>query len=190
MALLKALEERSQHACELCTSNTDGLEAYAIPPKDDSTIEHQVVLCATCLQKIKENDFSDTDYWRFLSGSIWSEVPAVQVMAYKLLSKLKATDWAAETLESVFIEENLVEWAQAEDALATAPHVDCYGALLAAGDTVVLTQNLNVKGTSFTAQKGTVVKNIRLVHDDPTHIEGKVNGTTIYILTKYLKKGS
>ena len=36
---------------------------------------------------------------------------------------------------------------------------------------------------------GTVVKNIRLVHDNIEQIEGKVEGQTIVILTKYLRKG-
>ena len=190
MALQKILEDRSKGECELCTQNDTDLAAYAVPPKDESGPENQVVLCETCFTKVRADDFSDTNYWRFVTGSIWSEVSAVQAMSYKILSKLKETDWADEALESVFLEDNIIEWANAEDELAQEPHKDCFGALLSPGDNVVLIQNLNVKGTSFTAQKGTVVKNIRLVHDDPTHIEGKVNGTSIYILTKYLKKGS
>lgn len=190
MALQKVLEERSNSECELCNSKEIELHAYAIPPKDDSDTDNQIVVCTTCLDKIKVTDYSDHNYWRFATGTIWSEVPAVQTMSYKILTKLKETDWAGETLESVFLEENIIEWANAEDELAQEPHKDCFGALLSQGDNVVLTQNLNVKGTSFTAQKGTVVKNVRLVHDDPTHVEGKVNGTIIHILTKYLKKGS
>ncbi len=188
MALQKVLEDRSNNECELCNQKDTELKAYAVPPKDDSKPENQIVVCATCLGKITEVDYADANYWRFATGTIWSEVPAVQCMSYKILTKLKDTDWAGETLDSVFLDENIVEWANAEDDLAQEPHKDCFGALLSAGDNVVLVQNLNVKGTSFTAQKGTVVKNIRLVHDDPTHIEGKVNGTAIYILTKYLKK--
>lgn len=188
MALQKILEERSNNECELCNQKDTNLHAYAIPPKDDSSPEHQIVCCTTCLDKIKAKDYTSPDYWRFTTGTIWSEVAAVQAMSYKILTKLKETDWAGETLESVFPEENIIEWANAEDELAQEPHKDTYGALLSQGDNVVLIQNLNVKGTSFTAQKGTVVKNIRLVHDDSTHIEGKVNGTSIYILTKYVKK--
>ncbi len=190
MAIQKNLAERSNNECELCNKHDTETVGYAIPPKDDSSPDHQIVVCTTCLDKITSNDFADAEYWRFVTGTIWSEVPAVQTMSYKILTKLEATDWAGETLESVFLEDNIIEWAKAEDELAQEPHKDCFGALLAQGDNVVLTQNLNVKGTSFTAQKGTVVKNIRLVHDDSTHVEGKVNGTTIYILTKYLKKGS
>ena len=190
MALQKVLEDRSNNECEFCNKKDTPLQGYAIPPKGDDSPDNQIVLCETCFGKIKSSDFSEANYWRFTTGSIWSEVPAVQSMSYKVLTKLKDEDWAAETLESVFLEDNIIEWANAEDELAQEPHKDCFGALLTPGDNVVLTQNLNVKGTNFTAQKGTVVKNIRLVQDDPTHIEGKVNGTSIYILTQYLKKGS
>jgi protein PhnA len=51
-----------------------------------------------------------------------------------------------------------------------------------------LTQALKVKGTNFTASKGTVVKKIRLVSDNTGQIEGKINEQVIVILTQYVKK--
>ncbi|MNL82300.1 PhnA protein [compost metagenome] len=53
---------------------------------------------------------------------------------------------------------------------------------------MVLVKNLDVKGTSFTARQGTVVKNIRLVRDNIEQIEGKIENQMIVILTKYVKK--
>jgi protein PhnA len=38
------------------------------------------------------------------------------------------------------------------------------------------------------APKGTIVKKIKLVHDNTEQIEGKVNEQTIVILTKFVKK--
>ena len=35
---------------------------------------------------------------------------------------------------------------------------------------------------------GTVVKNIRIVEDNTEQIEGKIEGQTIVILTKYVRK--
>ncbi len=43
---------------------------------------------------------------------------------------------------------------------------------LTAGDTVVIIKDLNVKGTSFTAKRGTAVSAISLVADNVEHIEG------------------
>ncbi|MCK4738149.1 MAG: PhnA domain-containing protein, partial [Sulfurimonas sp.] len=48
--------------------------------------------------------------------------------------------------------------------------------------------DLDVKGTGFTAKRGTAVRNIGLVSNDAEHIEGRVNGVKIHILTKFLKK--
>ncbi|NCW12103.1 MAG: PhnA protein, partial [Chitinophagia bacterium] len=69
-------------------------------------------------------------------------------------------------------------------------HRDCNGQQLQNGDTVVLTQVLNVKGANFMAPKGTVVRKIRLVPDNHEQIEGKVNEQTIVILTKYVRKST
>jgi len=67
-------------------------------------------------------------------------------------------------------------------------HVDAHGARLCSGDTVTLTKDLNVKGTGFTAKRGTAVRGIALVPDNPEQIEGKVNGQRIVILTQFVKK--
>jgi protein PhnA len=67
-------------------------------------------------------------------------------------------------------------------------HVDSNGTPLESGDTIVLTQQLNVKGANFMAPKGTIVRKIRLVPDNTDQIEGKVNDQTIVILTKFVRK--
>jgi protein PhnA len=55
------------------------------------------------------------------------------------------------------------------------------------GDNVTLIKDLDVKGGNFTAKRGTPVRNISLT-DNPEHIEGRVNGVRIVLLTCYLKK--
>ncbi len=69
-------------------------------------------------------------------------------------------------------------------------HLDSNGAVLTAGDTVTLIKDLNVKGANFTAKRGTSVRNISLVADNAEHIEGKVEGQRIVILTRFVKKAS
>jgi protein PhnA len=94
----------------------------------------------------------------------------------------------------LYLDEETLAWAQAgadqPEGEGEPVHKDSNGGLLADGDTVVLTKDLNVKGTTFTAKRGTAVRNIRLVNDNHEHIEGKVNGTQIVILTKFTKKSS
>jgi protein PhnA len=65
---------------------------------------------------------------------------------------------------------------------------DCNGNVLSNGDSVLLTQDLKVKGTSVTLKRGTLIKNIRLT-DDPGSIEcnaDKVKG--LVLKTSFLKK--
>ena len=65
---------------------------------------------------------------------------------------------------------------------------DCNGAALADGDSVQVTKDLKVKGTSVTLKRGTVIKNIRLSDDDGL-IEcnaEKVKG--LVLKTEFLKK--
>ena len=67
-------------------------------------------------------------------------------------------------------------------------HRDSNGVPLAQGDTVVLIKDLLVKGANFTAKRGTAVRGISLVLDNPAHIEGRVEGQRIVILTEFVKK--
>ena len=65
---------------------------------------------------------------------------------------------------------------------------DSNGAILSAGDSVVLIKDLPVKGSSMVAKRGTAVRSIRLVRDNAEQIEGRVNDQTIVILTQFVKK--
>ena len=65
---------------------------------------------------------------------------------------------------------------------------DSNGTVLKDGDNVTLTKDLNVKGSSVTLKRGTLIKNIRLT-DDPAEIEcnaDKVKG--LVLKTCFLKK--
>lgn len=67
-------------------------------------------------------------------------------------------------------------------------HLDSNGVKLNAGDTVTLIKDLDVKGSSLVAKRGTAVRNIRLSPSNSEHIEGRVEGQNIVILTKFVKK--
>ncbi len=192
MALNNFLQTRSNNACELCSETDNNLNEYAVPPKKNDAIANEVVLCNKCFSQIEQANYADVNHWRCLTGSIWSEVPAVQALSYKILSKLKTEDWASEALESVALDEAVINWANAEDELEAGRiiHKDAYGVLLESGDAVVLTQNLNVKGANFIAPKGTIVRKIKLVADNEEQIEGKIEGDTIVILTKFVRKST
>lgn len=184
------LQERSGCTCELCGA-AEGLVGYAVPPTSDGTADESVLLCDTCREQIADPEKVDVHHWRCLTESMWSEVSAVQVMAWRMLTRLSANEaWAQDLLDSLFLEDDVQTWAEAEakEADAVLKYIDCNGALLAAGDTVTLVKDLVVKGGGFTAKRGTAVRRILLDPKNAEHIEGRVNGQHIVILTKYVKK--
>ncbi len=194
MSLEKKLHERSGSACELCGS-TNELSVYEIPPKTNVAVDKSVLLCDRCLEQIENPEVLDVNHWHCLNDSMWSQEPAVQVMAWRMLNRLKAELWAQNLLDMLYLEDDVLAWAKAggegdSSQGNEAKHMDCNGVALQAGDTVVLTKDLNVKGTSFTAKRGTAVRGISIVHDNPEQIEGRVNGQQIVILTKFVKKTS
>jgi protein PhnA len=66
--------------------------------------------------------------------------------------------------------------------------VDSNGNELFDGDDVTVIKDLKVKGSSMVVKRGTRVRGIRLSEEDPTHVQGRVDGQTIFILTEFLKK--
>jgi len=178
MSIDKALMERSGGKCELCGSE-EGLTAYTVAPKDEA-----IVICSTCAASI-EDPTQNEKHWNCLHDSMWSTEPAVQVMAFRLLTKLGAQD----QLDMIYLEDDVRAWA--EEGLAdesVEPTRDSNGNILNEGDSVTIIKDLPVKGAGFTAKQGTTVKNIRMAPGDPTHIQGRVNGTMIFLKTEFLKK--
>ena len=134
----------------------------------------------------------DKNHWRCLGTSMWSEVAAVQVVSWRLLNRLSNEGWAMDNLDMMYLDDETLAWARsaAEDETEDKEeiHKDCNGAPLLAGDSIVLTKSLDVKGSTLNAKLGTVVKNIRLVENNTDQIEGKIEGQVIVILTKYVRK--
>ena len=123
---------------------------------------------------------------------MWSEVPGIQVLAWRMLNRLKSESWATDNLDMLYLDDEKLAWAKAlgdhDNDSAVELHKDSNGAVLQTGDTVVLTKSLDVKGSTLNAKMGTVVKNIRIVEENTEQIEGKIEGQVIVILTKYVRK--
>ena len=192
MKLDEQLKNRSQLQCELCTESTP-LTAYEVQPAKNIGVDGYAHLCNTCIEQVEKRTPLDVNRWQILQTTMWSEQIAVQVLAWRLLNRLKSESWAAEQLDLMYLDEDNLAWANAlGDADADASndkfHKDSNGHLLQNGDSVVLTQSLDVKGSTIKARVGTVVKNIRLVPDNHEQIEGRVEGQMIVILTKYIRK--
>ena len=193
MKLEEILQQRSGGQCELC-GGKEGLQPYQPAPADNDTEETTLLACAKCRAQLDKREPLDADHWKDLPNTMWSEVPAVQVVAWRMLNRLRGESWAADALDMLYLDDEKLAWARAagdhENDSTVDLHKDAYGALLQQGDTVVLTKSLDVKGSSIHAKVGTVVRNIRLVDNNTEQIEGRIEGQQIVILTKYVRKQS
>ena len=191
MAFERELNKRSGSKCELCTSE-ENLNEYVVLPNKKGGVEESILACATCIDQIENPDNVDLNHWRCLNDSMWNENIPVQVVSWRMLSRLRAAGWPQELLDQMYFDDETLAWAQAtgegEADENKVVHRDVNGVILATGDSVVLIKDLKVKGSSMVAKQGTSVRNIRLDHENAEYIEGKVDGQTIVIITQYVKK--
>lgn len=192
MSLKQELQERSGNQCELCAA-TDNLSVYEVPKSPTGGNDGTAYLCDSCQTQLGDADKIDINHWRCLNDSMWSTVPPVQVLAYRMLYRLRAEGWTQDLLDMMYLEDDTKKWAMATELAegeTAIVHKDANGNILEAGDTVTLIKDLKVKGGGFTAKRGTAVRRISLVHDNAGQIEGRVEGQHIVILTEYVKKSS
>lgn len=191
MSVLLTLKERSNNTCELCASTID-LEQYTIPPSLNENVANDVLVCKTCFDQINGDEEMNPNHWRCLNESIWNEHVAVQIMAWRMLQRLRNEGWPKDLLDMMYLDDEAMALARAtgedKDESEKIIHRDINGVILDNGDSVVLVKDLKVKGSSMVAKQGTAVRNIRLDRDNDKYIEGKVGAQQIVIITDYVKK--
>ena len=164
--------------CQLCGSDNN-VTQYEFTPG------HTVALCETCKTQIQSGELDET-HFNCLNDAMWSEDSDVKVLSYLLWNKLGRSDMC----DMMYLEEDeqkLVDAVLSAEANKVVVK-DANGVELKAGDSVVILKDLDVKGAGFTAKRGTTVRNISIPQDIEGHIEGRVNGTKIYLKTEFLKK--
>jgi protein PhnA len=194
MSLQQDLENRSGNKCELCTS-TDNFSVYEVKPTitvGGSGVDGSLLACETCTTQIDNPEATEANHWRCLNDSMWSEHRAVKVVAWRMLSRLRNEGWPKDLLDMMYLEDDDLRFAKESgdhlDESEKIIHRDANGAILQAGDSVVLIKDLKVKGSSLVAKQGTAVRRISLDHENANYIEGKVGPTQIVIITDYVKK--
>ena len=194
MSLQQDLENRSGNKCELCTA-TDHLSIYEVKPTSTvggSGVDGSLLACETCSTQIDTAAEMDVNHWRCLNDSMWSEYRAVKVVAWRMLSRLRNEGWPKDLLDMMYLEDDDLRFAKESgdhlDDSEKIIHRDANGAILEAGDSVVLIKDLKGKGSSLVAKQGTAVRRISLDHENAKHIEGKVGPTQIVIITDFVKK--
>lgn len=184
----KKLKDRSSSKCELCGNEHD-LVVFNVAPNETESLEQSILACKTCVDQIENPENMDATHWHCLNDSMWNENLPVQIVAWRMLARLKKHD----LLDMMYLDEEALEWAKitgegVDEDENKIIHKDSNGVVLQDGDSVVLIKDLDVKGAGFTAKRGAAVHNIKLVWDNAEHIEGRVENQHIVILTQYVKK--
>lgn len=191
MSLQQDLENRSGNQCELCASKTN-LFIYEVKPISTGGVDGSLLACETCVTQIENPEEVDVNHWRCLNDAMWSEHRAVKVLVWRMLHRLKKKGWPQDLLDMMYLEDEDIRFAKESgdhlDESEKIIHRDANGAILQAGDSVILIKDLKVKGSSMVAKQGTAVRRISLDHNNAKYIEGKVGATQIVIITDYVKK--
>lgn len=194
MSLVEKLNQRSGNSCEL-SNETENLHVYEVDYSGESAADRSILISEKCIAQIEKTEEPESAFWEpILPIVMWSEIPALKVISWRMLQRFRNESWAVDALDMIYMEDEVLEWAKESgdhsNEVGVPLHKDSNGNILQAGDTVTLIKDLDVKGSSLNAKIGTAVRNIRLVHDNPDQIEGKVEGQMIVILTKFVKKQS
>src|SRR5690554_4114770 len=112
MKIEDQIKQRSSNACEL-SGSIENLVIYEVPfaPKADAS--GSILICEKCLNQIEKKEELDSKYWEsFLLTSMWSEVPAVQVVSWRMLSRFRNESWASDALDMMYLDEENQAWAE------------------------------------------------------------------------------
>lgn len=80
---------------------------YQVLPTKKGGIDESIQAGAICMTKLKSE--VDTNHWRCLNDSMWSEHLPVQVVAWRMLSRLRNH----ELLDQMYLDDDVLVWAQA-----------------------------------------------------------------------------
>ena len=116
-ALGKDLARRAKSKCELTSAAGVPLRAYEVPPVSaEPDIERTLLISEVCHEALEKPDRLKGREWQCLAEIVWSEMPAVQVVAWRMLHCLaKREDWAREVIAEVFLDEEVEAWAKSDE---------------------------------------------------------------------------
>ncbi len=98
------------HQCELSGASGVPLHVYEIPPAPNQPdISRCLMLCENVIDQIKQPSKLIPSQWHCLNELIWSDLPAVQTMAYRILTHIAKTQtWAQDILDEAYLDEEII----------------------------------------------------------------------------------
>jgi len=113
----KDLARRAKSKCEITGKAGVSLWPYEVPPVgEEPDIDRTLLISEECHEMLDHPDRLAGREWQILAESVWSDMPAVQVVSWRMLNELaKREDWAREVLEEVFLDPEVEAWAKSGD---------------------------------------------------------------------------
>ena len=137
MKLEEILKLRSENKCELCKAETN-TTLYEVPFAKYKDEHGCAMICSTCSAQIEKKEMLNYQHWNCLTEAMWSEVPAIQVISWRMLNRLRDESWAADNLDMMFLDDDTLVWAKAtgdhENSSEVDLHRDANGQQLQDGD--------------------------------------------------------
>lgn len=84
----KKLHDRSHSVCEI-NGLEDNLVIYTIAPQTDERIENSILITGKLKYQIENPEAMIVEDWRGLNDSMWNENLSVQIVSWRMLSRLK-----------------------------------------------------------------------------------------------------
>ncbi len=111
----KDLARRSKSKCELSGESGVPLRVYEVEPvASEPELSKCLLLSEAVYQQIQKPRSIVASVWRgVLAELIWSEFPAQQVMAHRLLTYIALVEpWAQEVLAEALLEDEITRWSE------------------------------------------------------------------------------
>ncbi len=111
------MARRAKSKCELTGAAGVPLRPYEVPPvAAEPDPDRTLLLSVECHEALERPDKLAGRTWQCLAEVVWSEMPAVQVVAWRMLNRLaKKEDWAREVIEEVFLDPEVEAWAKSAE---------------------------------------------------------------------------
>ena len=113
----KDLARRAKSRCEVTGASGVPLKAYEVPPVPEvPDFDRTLLVSDEVMEALARPERLAGRKWQCLVDAVWSDQPAVQVVAWRMLRELaKREDWAREALDEVFLDPEVEEWAGKAD---------------------------------------------------------------------------